>query len=344
MLTPNEQQQILSQTLKRMSVSDMAVGSYGRTALHRILGAVDYHLEIYRRSLDKILECCSLSPAEMVLVDYGGGHGLLSIMAKLLGFGQVVYIDANPEVMHTARQLSRHLCAAPDVMLQGEVAELWSWCDTMQVRPHALMAMDVIEHVYVLDDFFAALHSISPAMTMLFTTSATPYNKRVMRKLHHAMNVDEYGPEGKSGYRLLRKQYISRIHPDMSDKQLNYWAENTRGLTYEDVERAVEAMSPNLLLDPYNTCDPATGIWSKRILPIDDYRHLLAPYGFRLSVLPGRYNDHRRGPREWASRYYNSIIDKSPWAEPRDRRERRRYKKALGKAPFIYLVVQPVRQ
>lgn len=263
---------------------------------------------------------------------------MLSVFAKRLGFGRVIYVDTNADALQTVQLLSQRLGAGPDVMLQGDAESLRQLCLQQAICPQALLAMDVIEHIYVLDDFFAAIHAISPSMTMVFTTASTPYNNRVVRRLRHAMTADEYGHDGKKGFLQLRRDYVKMLHPDMPDKQLDYWAENTRGLTYADIERAVDAQSPNLLLDPYNTCDPATGSWTERILPVEDYRQLLAPYGFSLQLFPGRYNDHRRGPKEWASRYYNRQIDAAGMKEPENRRERRRFRQALKVAPFIYLI------
>ena len=337
--TPNAEQIKMAVSLGKVNVGELQVSEYSRNALKRVLDAAEYYLEIYRNCLEKVLEMCGLSPEEIIIVDYGGGHGLLSILAKKLGFNKVIYIDYNADALHTVQVLSDILGVAPDVMLQGDVTVLREWCNDNKVKPNALLAMDVIEHIYVLDEFFSELHSISDKMKMVFTTASTPFNKRVVRRLRRAMQEDELGTTTRKGFWQKRRDYLQELHPDMSERELDYWADNTRGLIYEDVERAVESQSPNLLLDPDNTCDPANGSWTERILPIDDYRQLLLPYGFTLSVLPGRYNEHRNGAKKMVSGWYNRDIDKAPQREPQTRRERRNYKKALNVAPFIYLIV-----
>lgn len=325
--------------LNEIRPRELNISSYSRKSLRRILDAAAYYLEIYRFSLDRVLQLCKLSPDMTTLVDYGGGHGILSIMAKMSGFGKVIYVDNNPEAVKTLHELSQHIGFAPDVVIQGGSDLLKRWCLENEVAPDALVAMDVIEHIYVLDDFFADLNAISPAMKMLFTTASNPYNKRVVRRLHKAMDIDEYGHRNKKGFRQLRREYIQRLHPDMPERQLDYWADNTRGLDYDDVARAVESQSPNLLLDQHNTCDPETGSWTERILPEDDYRQILQPYGYSLMLLAGHYNVHRNGPKAWVSRRYNQRIALAPQGEPSGWRERRHYRKALMVAPFIYLVV-----
>ncbi|MBP5190054.1 MAG: SAM-dependent methyltransferase [Bacteroidales bacterium] len=307
--------------------------------MKRTLKAVEYYLDIYRNSLERVLEMCGKSPDEITIVDYGGGHGLLGILAKKLDFRNVIYVDYSADALNAVRQMGETLGVKPNVMLQGDAATLKEWCRENDIVPDALLAMDVIEHIYVLDDFFACIYDISPRMKMVFTTASTPFNARVVRRLHKAMQADELGTTTHKGFWQMRRDYIQKLQPEMSDRELDYWADNTRGLIYNDVARAVEAQSPNLLLDPYNTCNPVTGSWTERILPIDDYRQLMQPYGFNLTVLPGRYNEYRRGPKLWMSRHYNKTIDKAPAGEPHNMRERRRYKKALKVAPFIYLIV-----
>lgn len=339
MNTPNDVQRRLASELDQLSPGSLPLSPYSIVALRRVTDAAAYYLDIYRLALEKVLEITGCSPQEITVVDYGGGHGLLSVFAKRLGFFKVIYVDNNADALQTVQLLSQRLGDAPDVMLQGDAETLRDWCQQHDVNPQALMAMDVIEHVYVLDEFFASLHAISPRMAMVFTTASTPFNNRVIRRLHGAMMADELGHDGKKGFRQMRREYIQQLYPDMPHKQLDYWAENTRGLTFKDIQRAVEAQSPNLLRDAYNTCDPETGSWTERILPIDDYRQILAPYGFDLQIFPGRYNDHRRGPKEWVSRCYNRIIDAAGMNQPAKRRERRRFRKALRVAPFLYLIV-----
>lgn len=339
MNSPDSIQRHLVDLLTNVNVKELDLSPYSRKALKRVLDAAEYYLEIYRESLERVLAHCNKFPAQMTIVDYGGGHGLLSILAKQLGFGQVIYIDTNADAIHTVEVMEKYLGAGPDVVLQGDAPELEEWCHREEVLPDAVLGMDVIEHVYVLDELFAAMHNISPTMLMLFTTASNPKNKRIVRKLHKSMRRDEEGHLGKKGFWQLRRDYVKKLYPDMPARQLDYWADYTRGLAYKDIGRAVESQSPNLLFDEYNTCDPETGSWTERILPIENYRQLLSPYGYKLTVLPGMYNTHRGGPKAWISRCYNRRISRAPKDDPQKRREYCRLEKALKIAPFIYLKI-----
>ena len=247
MNNPDAIQKTLAKTLAEIAVEKMDISNYSRTALRRVLAAAEYYLDIYRSSLERVLMMCDKSPDEMTVVDYGGGHGLLGILAKKLGFAKVIYIDYSADALQTVREMSAMLGVSPDVVLQGDASTLGDWCRQNNAVPDALLAMDVIEHIYVLDDFFASLHTLSPRLRMLFTTASNPYNSRVVRRLHYAMVADEQGHGDKKGFLQLRREYIKQQHPDMPDKQIDYWAKNTRGLMYVDIDRAVDSQSPNLL-------------------------------------------------------------------------------------------------
>lgn len=334
----NKEQILLNAELHEIKLRDFDISAPSRKSLKRLLDASQYYLDIYCTCLDRVLASCSKSPDAVTLVDYGGGHGLLGIMAKRVGFARVVYVDNSADSVQTVRQLSQKLGTSPDEILQGDAETLRMWCEQHSVKPDALVAIDVIEHIYILDEFFASLHALSPDIKMVFTTASTPFNKRVARGLHKAMERDELGTTLKKGFWKMRRDYIKEHNADMSDRELDFWADNTRGLIFDDVIRAVESHSPNLLRDKYNTCDPRTGSWTERILPVDDYRELLSPYDFTLTVLPGRYNHYRRGPKAWFSRCYNKRIDKAPDHTPVRFRERRLMRRALKYAPFIYLI------
>lgn len=303
---------ILTQ-LQKINPQDLPISDYNRRYLQRMQPLWDYYEEIYSHCLSLMLDRLAMPREDVVMVDYGGGHGALSLLAKEMGVGQVVYIDSNPQCAETVGVLSDQLGLGPDVILQGEADTLRSWCLRDQVRPHCLMGMDVIEHIYCLDDFFSEILRINPGIEMLFTTGSNPENRRVTRRLHDVMAEDE------RHYSELRREYIRTLFPDLSDEALEQWTRDTRGLTYDDIQRAVESQSPNILADPFNTCDPRNGNWTERILPVSDYSQILQQYGHHLDVLPGFHNTHKSASRQRMAAFVNRMIARSqsirhaPW-------------------------------
>lgn len=293
----------LAATLKSLDYGALPLSDYSRSYILRMLPSIDYYIDIYRRCLHRMLATTAKAPAALTMVDYGGGHGFLSLAAKRCGVGRVVYVDVNPQAAEAVKVISAAVGEGPDVVLTGDSVALRRWCADNAVRPDLLLGMDVIEHIYRLEDFFADLHAVNPAMPMLFTTGSTPYNPWVKRRLHRVMKKDE------ELFCSQRRDFIMEHFPTMIYPIVAYWAENTRGLVYDDVVKAVKTNSPSVLNDSYNTCDPATGSWTERILPIDDYRRLLAPYDIHLRVHKGFYNVHRSGAKGLASRLLNLLLN-----------------------------------
>lgn len=315
----------LSVTLRTIDYDALPISDYSRRYIRRMLPALDYYLGIYAHGLETLLRSVGKPAEELTLVDYGGGHGFLSILAKQAGVGQVIYVDFNPDAVATIHAVSDYLATletpvpGPDVVLQGDSKVLGEWCAREKESPDIVMGMDVIEHIYCLDDFFGHLFVVGAPMRMLFTTASNPYNRRVVRKLHKVMAKDE------ALFFKQRREFIQKHYPDMDSQKLDYWATNTRGLNYDDILRAVDTESPNLLRDPFNTCDPETGSWTERILPLDDYRNLLMPYGYEMCVENGWYNSANTGLKGCLERHYNKFLKAG----------RRR-----NVAPFLFLYMQ----
>ena len=184
----------------------------------------------------------------------------------------------------------------PDTILHGDSDVLADWCARNKVSPQLLIATDLIEHVYDLSLFFKDLIHINDSMYLLFTTASTPFNPYVQQRLHKMMIGCESGSLESPNYYTLREQFITKLCPAFSPKEVETWARQTRGLTYPDIQKAIEKKSLPSPEDPYNTCDPATGNWAERILPIQTYEDLLAPYQFKLKVEKGFYNADRSNP------------------------------------------------
>ena len=85
------------------------LSEYYCKSLNRTLDAAEYYLEIYRNCFERLLELCGKSPDEMVLVDYGGGHGILSVFAKRIGFGKVIYVDNVADTVDFCKLVSGQL-------------------------------------------------------------------------------------------------------------------------------------------------------------------------------------------------------------------------------------------
>lgn len=330
----------LAEHLRSLDIDRLPISQYSRDALRRVVAHYDYYFEIYRRCVEYAIINCEKTPCQLTIVDYGGGHGLFALTAKTMGFAKVIYVDHNPDAVNTVRTLSDRTGVPLDAILCGDTDSLGHWCTENHITPDTLIAVDVIEHIYNLDTFFFALHQSFPSMAMVFTTASTPFNPVVKRRLHRAMVKDEL--RGDHSFFRQRRDHLKNLNPTLSDDELDFWASNTRGLTLDDAATAFSENRPNRLDDPYNTCDPVSGSWTERILPLDHYKRILQPLGYRMNIVPGFYNTHRSSAKGRVSRCINKLLNlEDVSSKSVDEKFPFPFRFQLFVAPFILFNVTP---
>lgn len=285
----------LSARLQAIDYNRLPISDYNKQYIGNLKPAMLYYMNIYSACLTKGFKVIDQSLEDITLVDYGGGSGFLSMLAKSIGVGKVIYLDLNPKSVETIQVLKQETGIGPDVILHGNSDRLADWCKANHIQPDLLIATDLIEHVYNLNEFFKDLAILNPEMQMIFTTASTPFNPYVKRRLHKLMDGCETGALEVPNYYTLRKSYIAQNYPLLSEEETDKWAHQTRGLIYSDIDKAIQNNELPLLKDAHNTCDPANGNWTERILPIEEYRLILARYNYSLRVEKGFYNSDREG-------------------------------------------------
>lgn len=274
--------------IRGIDFNQLDISPYNQAYIQRMILSLEYYFSIY-------IQCVSLlpkhKPEEKTIIDFGGGHGFLSLFLKSLGYS-VIYCDLNPLSVDTIKQIKQILNFGPDYILHGSSLELKQFCEENQLEPSFLIATDLIEHVYNLELFFAELRSINPLSELIFTTGSNPANTCKARKLRKMMVEEE------KTYLQQRDNFIDTNFPDITPKDKANLAFLCRGKTYEDMENSImlfqnEGILPVALSDPYNTCDPINGNWTERILPFDEYNRLAKNNNLRMTVHRGFYNQFR---------------------------------------------------
>jgi len=287
------------QKISSVNFADLAISNYNKEYIKRLTPALLYYLNIYTACLEEGLSKCNKPIEELTFVDYGGGSGFLSMLAKQIGIGKVVYIDLNEKSVETISILKQETGIGPDIILHGDSSKLQEWCRNEHVNPDLLIGTDVIEHIYDLSLFFDDLVNTNENMQMVFTTASTPYNPFVIRRLHRFMRACEEGRKERPNYYTKRFNYIRKRFPKIGKANARRWAVRTRGLNYCDIEKSIQNNERPLLMDAYNTFDPETGNWAERILSVREYTEIVKPYGYHIDVKKGFYNEVR--PKQWKS-------------------------------------------
>ena len=177
----------LTERLKAIDYNKLPISDYNKRYIGNLKPALSYFMHIYADCLQRGLQAIQTPISDVTLIDYGGGTGFLSILAKSIGIGQVIYIDLNPSSVETIQLLKQIIGIGPDTILHGDSDVLADWCARNKVSPQLLIATDLIEHVYDLSLFFKDLIHINDSMYLLFTTASTPFNPYVQQRLHKMM-------------------------------------------------------------------------------------------------------------------------------------------------------------
>lgn len=307
--------------LKDFGFDSLGISQYNIEYIDRLLPDLEYFFKIYEDSVRILLKG---NAPEGLIVDYGGGHGFLSLYLKKMGF-KVIYCDYNPLSVTTITLLKEKLGYGPDHIVEGTSLDLLTYCRVNKIKPAYLIGTDLIEHVYDLDVFFADLYQINPAFQMLFTTGSNPCNPYKVRNLRKIMTEVE-----RSMFLPMREDFIRKEFPDLSTEDIGRLVALTRGKTYKDITDEIEDFEksgryPLPIKDKYNTCDPQSGNWLERILPLKAYREILNKNSFKVEFRNGFYNDKRKsGLQSLAVKMLNLFI---------------RHTGSLGRIPAAYLIL-----
>jgi 2-polyprenyl-3-methyl-5-hydroxy-6-metoxy-1,4-benzoquinol methylase len=226
------------------------------------------------------------------VVDFGGGHGFLSLFLKKLGM-KVIYCDHNHLSVNTINIIKKETGYGPDIIIKGSSTELAIYCKENDLLPKYLIATDLIEHVYNLNSLFADFYKLNPDLEMIFTTGSVKSNILKSRKLRKLMVEEETNL-----YYPVRKEFIKINFSALNISETEILAKSTRGLTFPYITQFVDMylktnMIPVLDIDKYNTCDPNTGNWTERILSKNQYRKIINNNHFQVTFENGYYNDER---------------------------------------------------
>ena len=296
----------------------LPISDYNIQYIAKLKSASSYYIKIYNHARIVGEKIKPLKKEELIVVDYGGGCGFFSIFLKMFGIHKVIYIDRNPNSVKTVEELSKTYGIGPDAIICGDSPELVSWCRTNKVKPHLIIGLDVIEHIYNLRHFFADISSLNQNLGLVFTTGSNPMNFWKCRKLRKEMDAYEKGNACTPNYYTKRLEFIKQIHPEMEESEAHKYASLTRGMNYADIRYFIQshnwegtgAATLTGYKDKHNTCDPENGNYMERILPLKEYcYHMSDEEDGILRIHCGLYNTSTKNKlKKWLAKIANYII------------------------------------
>ena len=241
----------------------------------------------------------------MVFVDHGGAFGLVSFFAKQLGFSFVVYNDIYEPLHQQAQILGETLGLPADAYIRGELRDVCSFLNSNPRGLCALVSVNVIEHVYDIDELLEVCSRLSPAgATLVLSTSANPFNPLVRRRHQRHHNQYEYEdgvhegfvlPQSHRAFYKVRFDIIGELAPSLPESDRRRLASATRGLHRSAIQDCVKSYQATGKIEvepdhPTNTCDPMTGCWEERLLDVGAVVDKLSTLGFSVRLSGGYYS------------------------------------------------------
>jgi 2-polyprenyl-3-methyl-5-hydroxy-6-metoxy-1,4-benzoquinol methylase len=270
--------------------------------------------------------CASKPKEEVVLVDHGGGLGLIGLVAKELGVGTVIYNDLDQEFCHAAEDIAGIIGLKMDRYIHGDVDALIRGLEgPARTVPDVLVSYDVLEHIYDLDGFFARL-AVSACCPQAFFMSSganmlSPRYVLQVRRIQADREVLNLAKrvgiirqcaggltEAEVAGAPYRLSHIATLQcaGELTEAEVVVLAKGTRLLVRAEIEAVVKGYLQSKTLhvprkagingqDPFrsNTVDPESGWWAEHLVNPYSIARCLRNQGFSAKVMPGFYG--RRG-------------------------------------------------
>jgi len=280
---------------KEIDVNDLNVSDY-----------VKNYIKSYQEEIESVVQRYIFILKEVVrkkgkfisIIDFGGGTGILSLLAKFIGIKHVYYLDISEEMKNGAESLSNKLGIKIDRFL------VWDYSQNEKLpleNIDAILNYDVLEHLYKPFEVFNILKDyLAEDGMILMASGSNTYNPiiRILFSKKHLIS-EFYGTgngkeiDSKDPFYKIRKKIIQQHFPYLDDEKFAKFAKFTRGLRKEDIISAVELhLEKNkIFILPYlnNTCDPITGNWDENLIEYFDLRDRLKDLFNFVTVKNGFY-------------------------------------------------------
>lgn len=316
---------VVAERLHAIDYDVLDISDYTKKYIRGYLRNIRGVLQIYTYLMYISMESCRFSNLdECVFVDYGGGTGIMSLLALEMGFGTVLYVDIYDVSCRDAALIAEKTGMKAAQYICGDIDALCEYVNDSGVVIDALVSYDVIEHIYDVESFFSKIHRLNPdRICVVCASSANMYNPFIRQRRinsHRLTEVQdrryEWGHKERDSLRSyvdLRRGIISECAPHLSEKIVDDLAMSTRGLRKDDIERYIHIFVESgdftyRPAHPTNTCDPYTGNWNERLMSFLYLKDIVEQNGFEFSCICGYYGHSLSLLRHFCKIVLNQLI------------------------------------
>jgi 2-polyprenyl-3-methyl-5-hydroxy-6-metoxy-1,4-benzoquinol methylase len=305
----NDKANLLYNKLKKIDLTSLKISEYNK----RYLGdkiksdeSIKFEITKYLYLLCWCIKDLKKNIEDSTFVDFGGGHGLYSLLAKSCGFKNVIYIDIYNQSYLDSQIIGENVGFKSDHYINGDIKDLRIYLEKKNINIDVISSYDVLEHIYDIKKFFYELSLIKNNIILFFASAANDKNPLInyrLQKLHK--NFEKNDREIIKGRKptdttqsllTLRTKIIKNTGIELSNSEVDFLAKNTRGLLKDKIEQQAIYYSRNkelLYVNPYktNTCDPLTGNWFENLINQEQLKTILFNLNYRNSTITNGYYD-----------------------------------------------------
>ncbi|MCB0475078.1 MAG: hypothetical protein KDC69_05345 [Flavobacteriaceae bacterium] len=294
----------LSLKMDALHIGSIAISEYNKVYLGKYKHDFDFFMSMYRQLLYKAIKKLNRPVSESTFIDYGGGCGILSFLAKEIGFKKVIYNDSYAVSVHDVKEISKALNIVIDAYVHGDIQELVNYINKENVRVDLICSFDVLEHIYDLDHWISSLIAIDSNFSLVFMTGANPRNPLIARRLRKLqVKAELYGQKKERGWKEIdlntpyinaREEIIRTIFPALAEEELVDLAKRTRGLKKEDIIQEVarylkHGVMKYAMVHETNTCDPYTGNRVENLIDLEALKRMIVSKQLKVDITNTEY-------------------------------------------------------
>lgn len=294
--------------MQMLDTKNLDISEYNKNYLLKYIENYSFYRSIYSQLLQKALIKLKKPVSESSFIDYGGGCGILSFLAKETGFKTVIYNDISEIQAADAQIISKSLHIEIDYFICADIEEFIDEINHLDIKPDLICSFDVLEHIYDLQLWIKTIGKLDSEFLLLFMTTANscnPFIQYRLKKLHNKSENKGFENNIRLNNTFLntsfleeRRKIISNTFPDLNNNDINLLSLRTRGLIRDDIVKIVgDYMKTGdvsyKINHPTNTCDPYTGSWTERLIDIKELENIVKSNNLRIDISSSFYGYSR---------------------------------------------------